>query len=62
MWEDLVKRLGHGRDPRSKEQQALARCFRDLAFQSLYHFIVGGYVDDPRLTTLPAYGAAAVSA
>jgi putative transcriptional regulator len=25
MWEDLVKRLGHGRDPRSKEQQALAR-------------------------------------
>ena len=36
--------------------------FRDLAFQSLYHFTVGGYVDDPRLTTLPAYGAAAVSA
>jgi len=30
---------------------------RDLAFQSLYHFTVGGYVDDPRLTTLPAYGA-----
>jgi hypothetical protein len=30
--------------------------FRDLAFQSLYHFTVGGYVDDPRLTTLPAYG------
>jgi hypothetical protein len=29
----------------------------DLAFQSLYHFTVGGYVDDPRLTTLPAYGA-----
>jgi len=29
--------------------------FRDLAFQSLYHFTVGGYVDDPRLTTLPAY-------
>jgi hypothetical protein len=28
---------------------------RDLAFQSLYHFTVGGYVDDPRLTTLPAY-------
>ena len=27
----------------------------DLAFQSLYHFTVGGYVDDPRLTTLPAY-------
>ena len=31
--------------------------FKDLAFQSLYHFTVGGYVDDPRLTTLPAYGA-----
>ena len=30
--------------------------FNDLAFQSLYHFTVGGYVDDPRLTTLPAYG------
>jgi hypothetical protein len=30
--------------------------FKDLAFQSLYHFTVGGYVDDPRLTTLPAYG------
>jgi hypothetical protein len=28
---------------------------RDLAFQSLYHFTVGGYVDDPRLTTLPPY-------
>ncbi|MGH8707775.1 MAG: SagB/ThcOx family dehydrogenase, partial [Burkholderiales bacterium] len=24
--------------------------------QSLYHFTVGGAVDDPRLTTLPAYG------
>jgi hypothetical protein len=31
--------------------------FRDLAFQSLYHFTVGGPVDDPRLTTLPPYGA-----
>ena len=31
--------------------------FKDLAFQSLYHFTVGGAVDDPRLTTLPAYGA-----
>ena len=31
--------------------------FRGLAFQSLYHFTVGGPVDDPRLTTLPAYGA-----
>ena len=29
--------------------------FKDLAFQSLYHFTVGGYVDDPRLTTLPPY-------
>lgn len=27
----------------------------DLRFQSLYHFTVGGPVDDPRLTTLPAY-------
>jgi len=27
----------------------------DLAFQSLYHFTVGGYVDDPRLTTLAPY-------
>jgi len=31
--------------------------FADLAFQSLYHFTVGGPVDDPRLTTLPAYGS-----
>ena len=30
--------------------------FRDLAFQSLYHFTIGGPLDDPRLTTLPAYG------
>ena len=28
----------------------------DLAFQSLYHFTVGGAVDDPRLTTLAPYG------
>lgn len=28
---------------------------RDLEFQSLYHFTVGGYVEDPRLTTLPPY-------
>jgi SagB-type dehydrogenase family enzyme len=28
---------------------------RDLAFQSLYHFTVGGAVNDPRLTTLPPY-------
>jgi hypothetical protein len=27
------------------------------SFQSLYHFCVGGHVDDPRLTTLPAYPA-----
>ena len=25
-------------------------------FQSLYHFTTGGPVEDPRLTTLPAYG------
>jgi nitroreductase len=31
--------------------------FKDLAFQSLYHFTLGGPVDDPRLTTLPPYGA-----
>ena len=31
----------------------------DLAFQSLYHFTVGGPVDDLRLTTLPPYGARA---
>jgi len=30
---------------------------RDRSYQSLYHFTVGGHVDDPRLTTLPAYGA-----
>jgi hypothetical protein len=24
-------------------------------FQSLYHFTLGGHVDDPRLTTLPSY-------
>ena len=29
--------------------------FRDLEFQSLYHFTVGGAVDDPRLTSLPPY-------
>ncbi len=28
----------------------------DTQFQSLYHFTVGGAVDDPRLTTLPPYG------
>jgi hypothetical protein len=29
---------------------------RDRAFQSLYHFTVGGPLEDKRLTTLPAYG------
>ena len=29
----------------------------DLTFQSLYHFTVGGPVDDSRLTTLAPYGA-----
>jgi Nitroreductase family len=29
--------------------------FSDLEIQSLYHFTVGGPVDDPRLTTLPPY-------
>lgn len=29
---------------------------RDDAWQSLYHFTVGGYLQDPRLQTLPAYG------
>ncbi len=27
----------------------------DASWQSLYHFTVGGYVDDPRIQTLPAY-------
>lgn len=30
---------------------------RDRQFQSLYHFTVGGPLEDARLTTLPAYGA-----
>ena len=30
--------------------------FADTAFQSLYHFSVGGPVEDPRLSTLPPYG------
>lgn len=30
--------------------------FKDTRFQSLYHFTIGGYVEDPRLTTLPPYG------
>ena len=33
--------------------------FSDLEFQSLYHFTVGGPVDDSRLTTLAPYGARA---
>ena len=28
----------------------------DDAWQSLYHFSVGGAVEDNRLSTLPAYG------
>ncbi|MSQ77818.1 MAG: SagB/ThcOx family dehydrogenase [Nitrospiraceae bacterium] len=28
---------------------------KDLTFQSLYHFTIGGPVEDPRLTTLPPY-------
>ena len=28
-------------------------------FQTIYHFTVGGAVEDDRLTTLPAYGEAA---
>ncbi|MEJ2175627.1 MAG: hypothetical protein P8Y76_12155 [bacterium] len=36
--------------------------FKDLAFQSLYHFTDGGAVDDPRLTTLPPYGRRAATA
>ena len=28
----------------------------DDAWQSLYHFTVGGAVEDERLSTLPAYG------
>ena len=27
----------------------------DYSWQSLYHFTVGGPVDDPRLSTLPPY-------
>ena len=30
--------------------------FSDLEFQSLYHFTVGGPVEDSRLTTLAPYG------
>ena len=30
--------------------------YPDTRFQSLYHFTVGGAVDDHRLTTLPPYG------
>ena len=30
--------------------------FGDTAFQSLYHFTMGGPVEDPRLSTLPPYG------
>jgi len=42
---------------RASAASSMNRCTRpsalkDLAFQSLYHFTVGGPVDDPRLTTL----------
>jgi len=30
--------------------------FSAMSFQSLYHFTIGGHVEDPRLTTLPPYG------
>ncbi len=30
--------------------------FSKMSFQSLYHFTIGGHVEDPRLTTLPPYG------
>ena len=36
--------------------QLLGMDLSDDAWQSLYHFTVGGAVDDDRLTTLPAYG------
>ena len=36
--------------------QLLDMTLEDDAWQSLYHFTVGGAVDDDRLTTLPAYG------
>jgi nitroreductase len=29
---------------------------QDGTFQSLYHFTIGGHVEDPRLLTLPPYG------
>jgi SagB-type dehydrogenase family enzyme len=28
---------------------------QEIRYQDLYHFTMGGHVDDPRLTTLPAY-------
>ena len=28
---------------------------QDLSYQDLYHFTVGGAIEDTRLTTLPAY-------
>ena len=36
--------------------QLLGMNLADDAWQSLYHFTVGGAVEDERLTTLPAYG------
>ena len=31
--------------------------YNDAMFQSLYHFTIGGHVEDPRLTTLPPYSS-----
>jgi hypothetical protein len=31
---------------------------KTLQYQSLYHFTMGGPVDDPRLRTLPPYSSA----
>jgi hypothetical protein len=36
--------------------QLLGIDLSDDTWQSLYHFTVGGAVDDDRLTSLPAYG------
>ena len=32
-------------------------CYFDLTFQDLYHFTLGGPIEDERLITLPPYGA-----
>jgi hypothetical protein len=38
------------------DEVAEATLIADDAFQSLYHFTVGGAVEDTRLVTLPPYG------